>query len=153
MEAIDMPFDFLRYNKGMKTISALIFLAMAVLFSVPACTPGDLRVSTGKEFTLAPGQAAALQGENLSLKFEGVTGDSRCPRDVQCIWAGEVTSQVIATLAGSSSTLTIVQGGGSNGARTIIGGFEMTTKVEPYPVSSQKIPARDYRLTVIIRKL
>lgn len=45
-------------------------------------------------FQLRVNQTATISSENLQIKFVNVTGDSRCPADVACIWAGEVTIEV-----------------------------------------------------------
>jgi hypothetical protein len=42
----------------------------------------------GKDFTLRPGQSIRLAGTRSILKFVAVPEDSRCPPQVQCIWAG-----------------------------------------------------------------
>ena len=52
---------------------------------------------------LAAGESADL-GSSRSLKFLRVQNDSRCPKDVQCVWAGEVTLAFdLVTSEGSSS--------------------------------------------------
>ena len=67
--------------------------ALAVLFSLAACqpqsraatpeaTPGIVILGFGDEATVTPG---------TQLRFLRVVNDSRCPKDVQCVWAGEVT--------------------------------------------------------------
>ena len=46
--------------------------------TVPADTP----------FTIAYGQEVTLAGSGLRLRFARLAEDSRCPTDVQCVWAG-----------------------------------------------------------------
>ena len=48
----------------------------------PEVTPGTVVLGFGDEATIAPG---------TQLRFLRVVNDSRCPKDVQCVWAGEVT--------------------------------------------------------------
>lgn len=48
----------------------------------PAPTSGTVVLGYGDEATVAPG---------TQLRFLRVVNDSRCPKDVQCVWAGEVT--------------------------------------------------------------
>ena len=38
--------------------------------------------------TLKVGQQKTAKMSGLKIKFLGVTEDSRCPTDVQCVWAG-----------------------------------------------------------------
>ncbi len=64
-----------------------------------------LRVVPPSDVVLAEGQSAeiALPGAPtpLTVKFSRVVTDSRCPQDVQCIWAGEVA--VLLTYSGEAS--------------------------------------------------
>lgn len=39
---------------------------------------------------MTPGQRHVL-GDAGTLRYVAVTGDSRCPPDVQCVWAGDAT--------------------------------------------------------------
>ena len=54
-------------------------------------TPGTLPALLNVPFTLAPGQTARIESEGMDIRFVNVTGDSRCPQGVECIWAGQVT--------------------------------------------------------------
>lgn len=47
----------------------------------PVATPGSVVLGFGDEATVAPG---------TQLRFVRVVNDSRCPKGVQCVWAGEV---------------------------------------------------------------
>jgi hypothetical protein len=72
----------------------------AGLLSAAACSNGDhepvepgndlaaVQVSLDQPFRLRIGQSATLPGTGITLTFDGVTEDSRCPTDVTCVWAG-----------------------------------------------------------------
>ena len=56
------------------------------LLAVTAC---DERVTgptspLNTEFTLAPGETIAIEGTSLSVRFNRITGDNRCPADALC---------------------------------------------------------------------
>jgi hypothetical protein len=55
-------------------------------------------------FTLAPGQVARIGRDGPYLGFRRVTGDSRCPMDVVCVWAGDAVVAVEVGLTMSSWT-------------------------------------------------
>jgi hypothetical protein len=63
------------------------------LAPVPVVTPSPLvtKLPYGK-VSLSIGQTATF--DNLTLKLLRVTEDSRCPQDVQCIWAGTFKVEV-----------------------------------------------------------
>lgn len=48
----------------------------------PGASPGTVVLGFGDEATVA---------QDTQLRFLRVVNDSRCPKDVQCVWAGEVT--------------------------------------------------------------
>jgi hypothetical protein len=45
-------------------------------------------IRSGQEFELKINQEAVIEGEGLSVVFESVLEDSRCPEGVDCIWSG-----------------------------------------------------------------
>jgi hypothetical protein len=64
----------------------------ATLFVVLAsCATLDTAVvaNPGAEFNLAIGRSATISGTDYRITFNRVTEDSRCPVDVQCVWAGD----------------------------------------------------------------
>jgi hypothetical protein len=78
-----------------------IFAALFFVLVLTACTSqsgtqlpeADFFVNVGQQFTLRVGETAGVvtsQAIDL-VRFNGVTQDSRCPADVQCIAAGSAT--------------------------------------------------------------
>lgn len=77
-------------------------LALAVLFSLAACQPQSRAAAPKAESPPAPTPAAtpgavvlgfgdeATVAPRTQLRFVRVVNDSRCPKGVQCVWAGEV---------------------------------------------------------------
>jgi hypothetical protein len=131
----------------------LLWLALVVLlgcaFSGDGCearlgsSPSD--VALGDEFTLAPGDSVRVGSRRLRVSFERVVEDSRCPSDAFCVSAGQV---VIEAKAGTS-----------DGARyqlrpgetvTVAGQQLRLLRVEPYPTTTSRIPAADYRATFVV---
>lgn len=54
-------------------------------------------VELGEPFTLAPGEGAQHTGVDFVLRFLEVASDSRCPEDVNCVWAGD--AELVVTIA------------------------------------------------------
>ena len=106
-----------------------------------APSPVDMQV------TLAPGQTVGIDGTALGLRFEGVSGDSRCPIDAICILGGDATVH-IAVLSPTTSTPYALHTGNMlpvrHGDLTIA-----LVDLQPYPFSSLPaiVPA-DYRATI-----
>jgi hypothetical protein len=71
-------------------------LAAICLLAATACheNPNGPSGPVDTQVVLAPGQTAGIDGTSLSVRFEGVTGDSRCPGDAICIQGGDAVVRV-----------------------------------------------------------
>ena len=58
-------------------------------------------VEPGVAFTLAPGQTATVRRADARVTFREVREDSRCPVDVQCVWAGDAKVEVTIARTGA----------------------------------------------------
>ena len=47
-----------------------------------------------REVVLAPGQVAAVTEAGITIRFDGVSGDSRCPIDAICIQGGDALVRI-----------------------------------------------------------
>ena len=106
------------------------------------------------EFQLRLNQTVS-EPSNIDVKFLNVTGDSRCPSDVTCIWQGKSTI-IINVMKNSQNVgnFSLTSGLGDTNATVQIsdGYFLQLTKVEPYPTSSTKISLSDYVATFTLSK-
>jgi hypothetical protein len=64
----------------------------------PSRSQSSNAVTAGQEFELGPGQSALVGSEPLKVTFETITGDSRCPPKVQCVWEGDAVARISASL-------------------------------------------------------
>lgn len=108
--------------------------------------------SLEKEFILYIDESVVIAGEDLRMKFVEVSEDSRCPKDVTCIWEGRVTAVIEISTDGSSQQLELSQPGLTDApARETYEGYEITYRVEPYPEKAEvEIAADEYRLLLIV---
>lgn len=60
-----------------------------------------VEVSPGAEFELGIGETARVANGDLTITFERVVEDSRCPMDAVCVWAGRATIR-LATRSGAA---------------------------------------------------
>jgi hypothetical protein len=57
--------------------------------SGPGTQNSNTEIATvGQDFSLKPGQSIRLGGTRSTITLIGIPEDSRCPVEVQCIWAG-----------------------------------------------------------------
>ena len=97
------------------------------------------------EFTLAPGETAAIEGASLAVRFNRITGDNRCPADAMCILGG--SADVSVTAISDRSTREYVL---KTGDMQPVQHDELTialVQVSPYPFSSHTIEPDEYRVT------
>lgn len=127
-------------------------LAIVLLLSSCAGRLGEVKARLGEEFSLHIGQSVAITEEDLRIKFVEVSEDSRCAKDVTCIWAGRVTAVVEISTDGSPQQLKLSQPGLTDEpAKQIYKEYELTYKVEPYPEKAEvEITADEYRLLLIV---
>ena len=111
---------------------------------------GSSYAGIDESFSLAVGETASVEGTDLSLSFVAVTRDSRCPKDVSCIVAGEAVVVFAARVGGEETELTFkVPPGGKD--EQAFGRFTIAiVELEPETDSTKKIDASDYVATVIV---
>lgn len=73
--------------------------ALATAFMLAACaapsppSPDEAsidRIAIGEQVRLPYHHRVAIRGTSYIIRFQDVVEDSRCPPDVQCVWAGRV---------------------------------------------------------------
>jgi len=142
-------------TKMRKTFLPVIFTGLLVLLLglLTGCAGGsEIKTKLGQQFTLHIGQTAQIEGEQLSITFDGVSEDSRCPRDVLCIRAGEVKCEVTITYQGSASSITLIQPGMTEPPSETYQVYTFIFSVDPYPEAGKQIPDSDYRLNLTVKK-
>ena len=86
-----------------------------------------------------------MKAAELKVRFVAVTEDSRCPRDVTCVWAGEVKVPLEIQESSKAASLVEILEGGS----TVAGAYRVTlVRVEPAPANGMNIAPQDYRVTL-----
>ena len=112
---------------------------------------GARQVEPGKPFTLAAGERGELDSPKRAIAFVAVESDSRCARDVTCVWSGDAVVVLEVGTGGELETLRLHSNLEPKRARAA--GIELElVELSPYPVSTQKIAAADYRATLVARR-
>lgn len=131
----------------------LASLAIALLLGSCARETEEVRVTLGQESSLRVGQSVTISGEELEIRFVEVVEDSRCPRDVTCVWEGKVSCIVEITYRESLHQVVLIQPGlTSQPSREPFREYQMSFHVEPYPEADWEIPKDDYRLLLRVVK-
>jgi hypothetical protein len=106
----------------------------------------------GQKFTLIAGQRAVFEQGGVLLWFTNVS-DSRCPTDMQCIWAGVASVKTAMQSGAAQTSFTLIAG--QNATSVTLNGPKYLTRVEsvtPYPDRWGSIALSDYRVTFLVVK-
>ncbi len=112
----------------------------------PTATPTPSPTPTSATLRAAIGQT--VSGLDVSLTPLSIISDSRCPIDVQCIWAGTVTLKVRIESGLGTSEMTFELGKPITTEAEDI----TLTEVSPAPHAGVAIPPSAYRFTFDVKK-
>ena len=129
-----------------------VFLCLIVIFSLTAgCGEKAPEYELGKEFLLPIGEEASIKGEDLKIEFTEVLEDSRCPKNVECVWAGQARYVIFISKGESSERLEITEPGAEGQVTYNLQDYEIHTKLEPYPEAPDSIAPGDYKLRMSVK--
>jgi hypothetical protein len=139
-------------------------LLLALLATTSACmstsqpspavgAPGSIEVSAGQSFDLAAGQEAQIRDTPVTVRFISVNQDSRCPSDVQCVWAGDATVRLGLSSSTATSTETSIHTNIEPRVAVYSGYQIKAVGLKPAPKSGQAIPGAAYVVSLeVIRQ-
>ena len=136
----------------MRQIALLSLCLLSMLLLSTGCGEKVSEYELGQEFVLPIENEAVIKGENLHIKFLEVTADSRCPRNVECVWAGEASYTLRISQGDASEQVEITQPGADESVTDVWQDYEIHTSLGPYPQDPGDIEAGDYRLWISIKK-
>ena len=139
--------------KTLLLIGVILMLPVALLAGCSPSGTGERQAALGEEFRLATGETIVIKGEDLKIRFEAVTADSRCPTGAQCIWAGEAQCRMQFTHKGSASIVALTEPG-LPGDRTqdTFGEYNLSFQLLPYPEVGKQPAAGSYYLLMTVTK-
>ena len=77
---------------GVLSLAFLLFISMGSCASTPA--PAPVPAKLGSEVVLTRGASHHVADTDLTVVFETVVEDSRCPTGVSCVWAGDAAVRI-----------------------------------------------------------
>jgi len=110
---------------------------LPLLLALAACATGLARTAPQNSARL--GRAVPVGG--ITVRPDRVVEDSRCPRDVRCVWAGRVIVSAIVSGGGWSRRVDLTLGE----PVPIADGTLTLQSVTPERGSARPIPLRNYR--------
>ncbi len=105
---------------------------------------------TSTSVTLAPGGQTNALG--LTLLFEQVVSDTRCPADALCIQLGDAIVSVNLSAGGVGSRYELYAVDATR-RRVVYQGYEVElSTLQPYPLASRPTDPTAYRATILVTR-
>ena len=123
-------------------------LLLALIFCFKGWSQENAQANPPQIFIKAPiGKSVHFEGGQI--KLIEVLEDSRCPKGVECVWAGQAKVQVMMVIDGASQTQELILNGVQQ--HTLFKNKEYFLKVmalSPYP-TTEKIEKAQYHLLLL----
>ena len=132
----------------MRTLSTFVFTTL-IAASIAACSSSPTAPTNPTVVTMAPGQSTQVGA--LSVKFIGVTIDTRCPANALCIQVGDAFVALETTVLGARREFELQILNPTKRSTTHRNYFIELQEVSPYPFGEPIKPA-DYRVTLRIAR-
>lgn len=129
----------------------IIILAIILISCEKENAPDSFPLGIENEFKIND----VYHSSDNSLKFSITEiNDSRCPSDVECIWAGKADVTIKLESPVSESFVLSTLNNALYSSKDTVGNYSFQLiDVSPYPVSTQIIKFEDYKVTLKIEKL
>ncbi len=133
-------------------------MAAAVLTANCATTPPDpsppettREVSLDQEFPLRAAESVRIAGTDLRVTFDRVTEDSRCPVNVNCVWAGNAVVRLDARMGQATRPLELHTTTADKRQAAVDGYRIELIRLTPTRAADTTITPDQYIATVIVR--
>ena len=133
-------------------------MKLLFLLLMPAFVWSQNTLSTTNKQTLLLNYKQSVNIGDVSLKFEKVLSDSRCPTDVNCVWAGEAIVIIVVSTKGEDvyyKEVIIDASGTLSDFNNLI--FDSDTnkvflsRILPYPKTSEEKDFDKYYLEILVQ--
>jgi hypothetical protein len=132
---------------------SVLFAVLLLTFASIAGQPVERVIVLDQEFKLKIGERAKAPREGLQVEFDSVPEDSRCPKDVTCVWAGN--AKILLKVKKDALKPANVELNTNINPKTFrYLEYELSLKeLRPYPESNTTIKSSDYEVTLTVHKL
>ena len=136
-----------------RIVTKVFVIILLITLFATTTKPTQRVIRLNQEFTLKVGQSARSEDSGLKITFASVKEESRCPKGVTCVWAGNAKILIeISKHEGGSTTLELNTNMKPKSGRCL--GYEVSLeKLDPYPKADEQLKPSQYEATLILRKL
>lgn len=147
-----------------RLIAPMILLLILLTSCQAALPPPPIPASVNDEFILTPGQSAEITNTGLTLHLIAVSGDERCPIELECAMSGPVTLSISIQKGEDNPAEFILQTFSDSNGRAPEGPFEgiqdrmnyegyvfQVKAVLPYPLKSMgEVKDSEYQVSFVV---
>jgi hypothetical protein len=138
----------------MRRLSAALLLGSLAWTACSVAGPAATKaVAAEQVVSLQAGESAELTGAGLRVGFERVVSDSRCPKGVQCIRAGEAVVRLWLQRGAGPRQSVDMQLPPVQGVGGAVPDDVQLLRLEPAPVGERPIVASAYTLTLQLHSI
>lgn len=126
--------------------AANLIIIAGLLFSPLASTRSECAAQSERNVEVNVGKSAVEKHSKIDVAFLEMVEDSRCPKDVECVWAGNAKINVELSKDGTKRQVELNTGRGEQSAE--FEGYEIKLiKLTPEPASNIRIRKDGYVAT------
>ena len=113
--------------------------------SIPDRSGAATAATAATSATLAIGASVTLP-DGVVARLADVTGDSRCPDDANCVWAGDATVTVVLTPPRGAPETIALHTGVAGQESAVAAGWRVTLeRLDPAPSATRPVERPHYR--------
>lgn len=115
--------------------------------------PSAVTFDLNRPFSLALGQTGkSFETPDFTIKFDKIAADSRCPKGVECITAGQADVVITLSKGGVSETLTLpfILPGGTTNVTDFKGHTVRIMGVGPMKFKDKTLDPKDYNIVLTV---
>jgi len=128
-------------------------LVTLFLFIVVSVIPKNGTISYSETYEIRVGHSITYEG--LTFCLEAVTSDSRCPKEVTCVHAGEALAHIKIFEKGKQNIKRVVTFTPTTSSPGVLYSCDdftiMAVELSPYPKPHQNIDFNNYVLKVLVK--
>ena len=134
------------------TMRLSAFVAIFLLTFSCIAQPQQKVIVLAQAFKLKVGESAKAPDEGLKIEFDSVAEDSRCPKDVTCVWAGN--AKILLKVRKNAAQPANVELNTNSNPKTFrYLEYELRLEeLKPYPKSDAPTKSSDYEVTLTVHK-
>lgn len=140
---------------------AIFFLSISLALITGCSNLNDLNLKSiayDEAYELSVNTISKTADNRYLIKFDSVMFDSRCPKDVVCVWEGVAGVRFNITDSSLGNQLQTVElhtlNSGTWSSHATVNGLKISLlELNPYPLTSSSTNYKKYKATILLTKI